>query len=361
MAPTSLLHLSNPRETVMSAKLLILTEGHTNPLTAKTAASVIRYRTDEVVAILDSTCRGKTSGELLGVGGSIPVVGSLEEAPDADTLLIGIAPAGGRIPPAWHTLLFDAIERGLDIVSGLHDFLGNDARLSAAAAQRGVTLHDIRRNNERSVARHCGIREACLRLQTVGVDCSVGKMVVAIELTRALAERGHDAKFLATGQTGILIAGEGCPIDCVVADFVSGAAERMVVGQQQHEIIVIEGQGSLYHPSYSPVTLGLLHGAVPDGLVLCYEVGRRAVRGIAEMPLPNLADARRLYETVAQVMHPCRVIAVAMNGRSLSDMEARAERERVAGELDLPVCDVMRDGPGALVNAALELQQELGK
>ncbi|MFV2067574.1 MAG: DUF1611 domain-containing protein [Pirellulales bacterium] len=345
----------------MSAKLIILTEGNTNPLTAKTAASVIRYRTDEVVAILDSTCRGKTSGELLGVGGSIPVVGSLDEAPQADTLLIGIAPAGGKIPPAWRRLLLEAIDRGLDVISGLHDFLSDDAELSAAAAQRGVTLHDVRKNNERSVARRRGIREACLRLQTVGTDCSVGKMVVAIELTRALVERGHDAKFLATGQTGIMIAGEGCPIDCVVADFISGAVEQMVIDHQQHEIILFEGQGSLYHPSYSSVTLGLLHGAVPDGLILCYEAGRQGVRGIDEISLPNLTDARRLYETMAQIMHPCRVIAVAMNGRNLTDTEARAERERVSSELELPVCDVMRDDPDVLADAALKLKRELGK
>lgn len=345
----------------MPAKIVILTEGHTDPLSAKTAASVIRYRTQDVVAILDSTCAGKTSQELLETGGEIPIVASLAHAPAADTLLIGIAPAGGKIPAAWRPLILEAIDRNMSIVSGLHDFLRDDAELSAAAAKRGVALVDVRKNIERSVARQQGLRSTCLRIQTVGTDCSVGKMVAAIELARALARSGHDAKFVATGQTGIMIEGDGCPIDCVVADFISGAAESLVLANQHHAILLVEGQGSLYHPSYSGVTLGLLHGTMPHGLVLCYEAGRERVRGLEQVRLPSLADARALYETMARVMHPCRVIGVAMNSRLLTGTEAAAQRDAVRHELGLPVCDVLRHGPDELVRAVLDLKEEFGK
>jgi uncharacterized NAD-dependent epimerase/dehydratase family protein len=273
-------------------KLIILTEGRTDPISAKTAACVIRYGQDEVVALLDSTQAGKTAHELLGVGGEIPVVAQLEDAPTANTLLIGIAPAGGRIPPAWRPIVLAAIERGCDIISGMHEFFGDDPEFAAAARRRGVQLLDIRKNAEREVANRQGIRADCLRVLTVGQDCSVGKMVVSVELARALQQRGHDAKFVATGQTGILIEGDGCPVDCVVSDFLNGAVEKVVLANQHHEIVLIEGQGSITHPRYSPVTLGLVHGAMPQGMILCYEAGREAVRGMDEIPLTPLAKLR---------------------------------------------------------------------
>jgi uncharacterized NAD-dependent epimerase/dehydratase family protein len=156
-----------------------------------------------------------------------------------------------------------------------------------------------------------------------------------------------------------MIEGDGCPIDCVVADFISGAAESLVLAQQHHAILLVEGQGSLFHPSYSGVTLGLLHGIMPHGMVLCYEAGREHMRGMEHVRLPSLSRARALYETMARVMHPCRVIGVAMNTRLLSDTEAAAERDAVRGDLGLPVCDVLRHGPHELVRAVLDLKQEL--
>ncbi len=339
--------------------LIILTEGFTNPHDAKTAASVIRYRGREVVAVLDSANRGRTTEELLGVGGSTPVVGSLDEAPGANELLLGVAPRGGGIPPSWRAIVLAAIERGMDVTSGLHDLLADDADFVAAARRRGVTLTDVRKNRERQIARAAPFRPGCVRIHTVGVDCSVGKMVTAIEVQRALSAAGQSAKFVATGQTGIMIEGDGCPIDCVVADFVNGAAERLVLANQHYDFLLIEGQGSLFHPSYSAVTLGLLHGVRPDGLILCYECGRRAVSRLEHVPLPSLAELRRVYETVAGVMHPCRAIGVAMNSRTLSGAAAAAEGDRVRAELGLPVCDVFRDGPGPLVEAAMQLQAEL--
>ena len=338
--------------------IVVLTQGQTDPENAKTASCMIRYRPDEMVAIFDATQRGKTSQDLLGVGGPLPVIGSLDEARPANTLLLGTAPAGGKIPPAWRAVILDAISRKMDIWSGLHDFLNNDAEFTAAAQKFGVRLIDVRKNHERDVASRIGLREDCLRIHTVGHDCSVGKMVASVELTHGLKRRGHDAKFVATGQTGIMVEGDGCHLDCVVADFVAGAAEKLVLQNQRHEILVVEGQGSLVHPSYSGVTLSLLHGCAPHGLILVYEVGRHVVTDVEHVPIPALAEIRRIYEMMANVNvdFRCKVLGIAMNSRRLSDADADAERQRVRSELGLPVCDVIRHGADELVDAVLQFQ-----
>ena len=348
---------------VMDRRLLILTEGVRDPLAAKTGISVIRYRPEGVVAVLDSAQAGRTAEEVFGVGGELPVVGSLDDPPaaDADTLLIGVAPPGGKLPGPMRRIVLDAIERGMNVESGLHEFLSEDAELRDAAARSGAILKDVRKNDERDVATRQGIDPQCLRIQTIGNDCSVGKMIAAIEVSRALRRGEHDGKFVATGQTGILIEGEGCPIDTVVGDFINGAAERLVLANQHHPILLIEGQGSLIHPRYSAVTLGLLHGCMPDGLILCYEVGRERVFGMDHVPLAPLERVIDLYERAANVMHPCRVIGVAMNSRRCSDAEAEAERERVRERLGLPVCDVLRHGPGELADAVLQYGKVIGK
>ncbi len=343
------------------ARIVVLTEGRSDPLSAKTAVNLIRYRRDEMVAILDSTSRGMTSQQLFAIGGDLPVIATLEEAPEADALVIGIAPAGGKIPRPWRPILLDAIQRGMTIVSGLHDFLSDDAELAAAAQRAGTRLVDVRKNNERAVAKQLGIRNECLRVLTIGNDCSVGKMVAAIEIARGLQEAGHDAKFVATGQTGIMIEGDGCPVDCVVADFVNGAAERLVLANQHHDILLVEGQGSLFHPSFSSVTLGLLHGCLPDGMVVCYEAGRKTARGVDHVSVPSVGETKRIYESMASVMHPGRVVGVAVNGRHLSDSELARECRRVRDQLQVPACDVMRTGSGELVDAVLALKRELGK
>ena len=247
------------------------------------------------------------------------------------------------------------MRRGLDVVSGLHEFLGDDPEFAGAAATSGAKLIDVRRNNERDVANGVGFRDECLRIHTVGQDCSVGKMVAAVELTRALQAAGRDAKFIATGQTGIMIEGDGVPIDCVVADFVNGAIEKQVLAHQHHEVLMIEGQGSLAHPRYSAVTLGLLHGCAPQAMILCYEAGRTHVHGMPHVPLTSLVRLRDVYETMASLIAPSRVIGVAINRRKLNDTQAAAERKRVSAELGLPACDLVRDGPQDLIRAILEL------
>jgi uncharacterized NAD-dependent epimerase/dehydratase family protein len=334
-------------------RIICLTEGHTEPHAGKTAANLVRYRREEVVALLDSTQAGKTAGELLGVGPDVPIVANLRQAPEANTLVLGIAPPGGKIPITWRPIILEAISLQMDVVSGLHDFLNDDPEFSAAAKKAGVSLIDIRRNTEKAIARRVGLRPDCLRVHTVGHDCSIGKMVVSVEVTLGLKKRGHDAKFIATGQTGIMIEGDGLPLDCIVADFVSGAAEKLVLANQHHEILLVEGQGSLIHPSYSGVTLSLLHGCAPQALILCYEIGRETVTGVESVRIPPLAEIKRLYEVMSNVHQPCKIIGIAMNSRRVSAEEAERERERVRAEFGLPVCDVLRHGPDELVDAVL--------
>jgi uncharacterized NAD-dependent epimerase/dehydratase family protein len=340
-------------------KLVILTEGHTEPITGKTASCVLRYRPEEVVALLDSTQAGRTTQELLGVGGATPIVARLSDAPRANTLMIGIAPSGGRIPPAWRAIILEAINHGMDVVSGLHEFIADTPEFVAAAKKSGSKIVDVRKNEEYDVAYRLNIREECLRIHTVGQDCCVGKMLVAVELTRALKAEGHDAKFIATGQTGIMIEGDGVPIDRVISDFVNGAIEKQILAHQHHEILVVEGQGCLSHPKYSAVTLGLLHGCAPQGMIMCYEAGRTAIHGMEYVPLTPLDKLCEVYETMANLISPSKVIGVAINSRRLNKDEAAAERDRVRRELGLPACDVVRDGPDELVQAVLQLKPAL--
>jgi len=342
-------------------RLIILTDGYTDSHTAKTAISVLRYRPEEVVAVLDREHAGRTCQAVVGTGGSIPVVASLAEAPGPSALLIGIAPPGGKIPPPWRPVILEAITRGLNVISGLHDFLSDDPEFARAAGEHHVELVDVRRTDEHDVANREGIRDECLRIHTVGNECSCGKMVAAVEVVAGLKRAGVDGKFVATGQTGILVEGDGCPIDRVIADFVSGAAEHLVLANQHHDVIVVEGQGSLFHPRYSGVTLGLLHGLIPDGLILCYQMGRTTVSGMKQYALPPLEKVLDFYETAASIMHPCRVIGLAVNGEKFSDDEVAAECQRVSDRLGRPACDVFRHGPGKLVDAVLDLKRELNK
>lgn len=334
----------------MSRRIVVLTEGYTNPRTAKTAANLIRYRPEEVLAVLDATQAGKRSGELLQVG-DVPIVASLDEAPATDTLLIGIAPPGGRIPEPWRKIILEAIARGMNIVSGLHEFLCDDPEFSAAASRAGVELQDVRKNRERSIAKCIGLDDSTLRVATVGHDCSVGKMLAAIELTQGCCRRGMDAKFLATGQTGIMIDGDGVPIDCVVADFVNGAIESLVLKYQHHDVLLIEGQGSLAHPSYSAVTAGLLHGSAPQAMIFVYEAGRTATTSVDHRPIPPLRDIVNCFEVMARLRHPSRMIGFAVNTRLLDSKSAEEECRKIEREFGLPACDVIRDGSDRLVDA----------
>lgn len=342
----------------MTRKMVLLTWGYSNPRTAKTAAGLLRYCPEQCVAVLDPDNAGRKAREFLDAGGDTPIIGRLDEAPTANTLVMGIAPPGGRIPEEWRALLLEAIDRGMNILSGLHDFLSEDHELAAAAKRCGTLITDVRKNSFRQIARRQGFNPDCLRVHTVGHDCSVGKMVVSLEMTRGLKARGVDAEFVATGQTGIMVAGSGLPLDCIVADFVAGGAEQLVLQNQQHEVLLIEGQGSLVHPSYSGVTLSLLHGCLPHALILIFEAGRTTVGGLDHVPLPTLPRIRELFETMASIHQPCVTLGIAMNGRCINLAEAADLSKHVEDEMQLPVVDVLREGPDRLVDAVEEFRRQ---
>lgn len=340
-------------------RIVLLTEGFSTPFYAKTAMSLLRYRGDDIIAILDADQVGQSAEQLFGIGDETPVVASLDGL-EVDAVFLGTAAAGGKLPVQWRPIILDALGRGIDVVSGMHDFLSDDPEFSQAAEQNGCRLADVRQNNENTTSTGEGFRKDCLRIHTVGQDCSLGKMVVSLEVQRELAGRGEDAHFVATGQTGIMISGDGVPIDCVVSDFVNGAAEALIRRNEQHDILLIEGQGSISHRSFSAVTMGLLHGSAPDGLIYCYEVGRKAVKGLDNVVLRPHRTMIDAYQTIASLRHPTRVIGIAMNSRNVSPAEANNERERMEQEFGLPVCDVYRDGPVRLADAVIRLRQELG-
>ncbi len=343
----------------MSRKIILLTEGFTNPHVAKTARNVIAYIPEEVTAVLDKFQKGKYAEELLNVGKDIPVIGSLDEASDADTLLIGVATPGGKIPSSYKMIILEAISRKMNIVSGLHQFLCDDEDISNSARLNNVEIIDIRKNTHREVAHRKNINESCLRIQTVGNDCSLGKMIVSIELHKELKRRGYSCNFAATGQTSIFIEGKGIPIDAVVGDYINGAAEKLVLQNQDADFLMIEGQGSLVHPRYSSVTLGLLHGAVPHGLIMCYEMGRENIVNMEGVKIPPMEKVLELYDKAANIMYPCKIIGFGLNSRKHSLAEAEKEIAKMKEKYGLPICDVVRHGPGELVEAVLSLKKEV--
>jgi len=342
----------------VSVRYLILAEGFSvDPHYGKTMRGVLRYRRDDVAAILDSTRAAGDTEE------GAPVVRTVAEGVErgANTALVGVATQGGRFPPAWLELLRECVERGLDVENGLHVFLGDDPELAALARERGVKLRDLRRSPaDLSTATGANLAVPATIVLTVGSDCAIGKMTVSLELDREARSRGVKSLFVPTGQTGIAIAGWGIAVDAVVADFIAGAAERLVVEGHERggDLLWVEGQGSLVNPVYSGVTLGLFHGSVPHLLVLCHESGREEIEGVGggPHPIPSLRELVELHERTALPVRPARVVAVALNTRRLDEDAARAAIESAEAETGLPADDPVRFGAAKLVDAVLRGQ-----
>jgi len=333
-------------------RILILGEGFSHdPHYGKTMRGIIRYGPDPVVAILDSA---RVGAEHEG----IPIVGTVDEALayEPTVAVVGVATQGGRFPPAWRELLKASIAAGLDVESGLHEFLSDDPELMALARARGVTLRDLRKPPEGlnvPTGENLGV-DATIVL-TVGSDCAIGKMTVALELDREAKRRGAASEFVPTGQTGIAIAGWGISVDAVVADFIAGAAERLVVEGHRRggELLIVEGQGSLLHPQYSGVTLGLFHGSAPHLLVLCHQAGQRYVNDDERYPIPPLRELAELHERTSLIARPARVACIALNTRRLAEDEAQRAIEAAEDETGLPAGDPVRFGAERLVAALL--------
>jgi uncharacterized NAD-dependent epimerase/dehydratase family protein len=341
-------------------RFLIVADGDFGPMTSKTANSVIRYLPDRTVGVLDRQHAGRTVAQVLGFGGAIPIIGSMGEglALGPTAVLVGIAPQGGRLPEEWRGWLGEALDHGCDLWSGLHTFLGDDPLLLGKADARGRKIFDLRRPPiDLPISSGRAKEVEPLVVLTVGTDCNVGKMTAQLQLTRKLNERGLRTRFVATGQTGIMIEGWGIAVDAVVADFIGGAAEQLVLeGSRGADIVLVEGQGSINHPGYSGVTLGLLHGSCPDALILCHQSSREYLgdyRQAAWLRIPPLAEYIRLYETMAAAVHPARVIAISLNTYDLTDAEARRACEKGARETGLPVTDPVRFDTAPLVDAVI--------
>jgi uncharacterized NAD-dependent epimerase/dehydratase family protein len=338
---------------------LVIAEGQFGVITAKTAVSAIRYFPERVVGVLDSTARGATVQEAIGFGGAIPIVRTFEEglALRPQALLIGIAPRGGQLPIEWRGWLERALDAGMEIWSGLHTYLSDDPELAARAKMRGVRLFDLRKPPDVLPVSNGRARFAePLVVLTVGSDCNSGKMTALVELDRGLKAKGLRSRFVATGQTGILLAGWGIAVDAVAGDFIGGAAEQLVLqGARDADVVLVEGQGSLMHPGYSGVTLGLLHGACPGAMILCHHASRRLVGEYhgksAWIPIPPLKDMIRTYEEAAALVTPSKVIGVALMTYDLSDEAAREAIRRAHDETGLPATDPVRFDGAPLIDA----------
>jgi uncharacterized NAD-dependent epimerase/dehydratase family protein len=346
-------------------RFLIIADGDFSPMTSKTANSVIRYLPERTVGVLDRQQAGKTVQQVLGFGGAIPVVGSMREglALGPDAVLVGIAPQGGRLPADWRSWLAEALDSGCDLWSGLHTFLGDDPLLAARAKAGGRKIFDLRRPPpDLPVASGAAKTVDSYVVLTVGTDCNVGKMTAQLQLTRQLNAAGLRTRFIATGQTGIMIEGWGIAVDAVVADFIAGAAERLVLqGSAGAEVVLVEGQGSINHPGYSAVTLGLLHGSCPDALILCHQSTRQFIgdyRPAAWLEIPPLKEYIRLYETIGSAVHPTRVIAISLNTYDMTEEAARRACEAASRETGLPATDPVRFDPAPLVEAVRQGRAE---
>ncbi len=332
-------------------RYLVLAEAYSgDPHYGKTMRGVVRYRPHPVVAILDSGRAGETYE-------GIPIVATVRDALpyEPTAALVGVAVAGGRLGPEWRAIIRSAIEAGLDVEAGMHEFLSEDPELAPLARERGVELRDVRRPPpDLSVATGANLAHGAAVVLTVGSDCAVGKKTMAIELHREAERRRLRSVFVPTGQTGIMIAGWGIAVDAVVADFLAGAAERLVVeGAGRGDLLWVEGQGAILHPQFSGVTLGLYHGSAPHLLVLCHRAGTTELEGCPGHPIPPLAELVELHERLALPLRPAEVAAVALNTSLLDEDDARRAVEAAEDDTGLPADDPVRFGPARLVDAVL--------
>ncbi len=317
-------------------------------LSAKVAQGIKDWRPENSVGQL----------RLPGCGADVGITDmTLAEAKEAGakTLVIGVANRGGVISQAWKEVLIEALEMGYDIASGLHNLLRDEGDLMAAAQMHGGTLHDVRVPSVGYPIAN-GIKRSGKRCLAVGTDCSAGKMYTALAMDAEMQERGLKSTFRATGQTGILITGHGVPLDAVIADFMAGAVEYLTPDNDEDHWDMIEGQGSLFHVSYSGVTMALIHGGQPDALILCHEPTRTHMRGLPTFTLPTLETLRDTALPLAQVANPaCKVVGISVNTQHMSEDEATAYLKEVEDRMGLPTVDPYRHGAGRLVDALADV------
>jgi uncharacterized NAD-dependent epimerase/dehydratase family protein len=337
-------------------KMLVLAEGlFTNPH-GKTAHGVVRYIPEQVCAVIDSTNAGKTSEEVIGYGGGIPIISSIEEGLKfkPDTLIIGIALVGGVLPIKWKKFIIKAIKYKLNVINGLHTFLTDDRDIMKYAKRYDVEIIDLRKP---SVTYHVASgkwKEIKSKvILSVGTDCAIGKKTAIFDIYNVFKKMGKRADFIPTGQTGMLIAGKGIAIDAVKSDFVAGVMELEVVkSAKKYDFIFIEGQGALTNQGYSGVTMGLIHGVMPDAMILCHELGRKYDH--FGDPIRDLKSIIKLHEMVVGFYKKSIVIAMNLITNKVSEEEALKEIKKIEKKLKMPVDDTVRFGAEKLANAVLK-------
>lgn len=338
----------------MSRRYIVLAPDHfVND--AKTAHGVIRYGTDEIVAVIDPACAGQTVRNAVPyLPCDAPIVATVEEALafNATSLLVGTAPMGGALPGDWRAAIKGALRAGLEVVSGLHQLLATDPEFAEEARRSDATIWDVREPPAVPLFRGDVYAIPSPVVLMVGNDCAVGKMTAALELAAAARSSGKRAAFVPTGQTGIMIAGWGISVDRVIADFAPGAAEQLVMyaAQDGPDVIFVEGQGAINHPAYGPVTLALMYGSAPDALVMVCDPQRATMHGFHVAPLAY-GELIRIHETLLAPIKPARVVGIALNTYGMSDESARAEIERARRETSLPADDIVRFGARAFYDA----------
>ncbi|WP_254862094.1 DUF1611 domain-containing protein [Halovivax gelatinilyticus] len=316
------------------------------PGRAKTAQGILRYADYDVVAVLDRDRAGERVSAHIPDVQDAPIVAGMDDVDQpVDALVIGIAPIGGGFEESWRPDVRTALERGCDVISGLHFFLEDDEEFVELAAEHGGDLWDVRKpHDELTVSEGVAADVSADVVCTVGTDCSVGKMTASMELVEAAREAGHDAAVIPTGQTGIVVEGWGNPIDRVVSDFTAGAVEEMIVEKgDDHDLLVVEGQGSIVHPAYSAVTCGILHGSMADKLVLCHDAEREVIHGYESFELPPIPTYVDLYESLAAPVREADVVAGMLNTAGLDgDDDARDAIATFEDELGGAATDPIR-------------------
>ncbi len=337
---------------------ILLHEGITG-VQGKTGLTLLRYSPAQVVCAIDRAVAGQSLSALTGINREVPIVDSIAAALvyQPDILAIGIAPSGGIIPESWISELQAAVGAGLSIVNGLHTPLAHHPQL-AGLLQPNQWIWDVRQEPAGlKIGTGAAKSLPCKRVLMVGTDMAIGKMSAALELQRTCERRGVQAKFIATGQAGMMISGDGVALDAVKVDYAAGAIEQAVMRHgKDYDLLLVEGQGSLLHPG-STATLPLIRGSQPTHLILLHKIGQETIRNCPDVKIPPLAEVVRLYEAVANcagAFGSVRVVAIALNGGNLPDDVVKAEIDRVTAMTGLPCTDAVRFGADVLLDAILK-------
>ena len=341
-------------------KVIVYAQDSFSGDSAKTGIGFIRYGLCETVGIVDRQIKGKKANDIIPDLSSVPIFASIAEAkknsPDADVLLVGIATAGGEFPPGWIPDIKAALELKLNIVNGLHDFLSDIPEIKKSADENGVFVWDVRKANKKFQIANARLLDYPTEIiLTVGTDGAIGKMTCALELTKSAKKKGISAKFIATGQTGMMISGEGVPLDAIVSDFAAGAVEEEMIkaAKENYKIAFVEGQGSILHPGWSGVTLALLHGSLPHKMIICHKVNREYLKN-TKIKIDSLNQFIKIYEDMSLPLRKAKVVGISLNTYGLSENEANEAIKKIENETNLPTSDPVRQTGEKLLKACLK-------